>query len=692
MVKGEGLPTFLSNPQLKCLLFGGKGGVGKTTVATAAAMYLANRSSERRILLVSTDPAHSLSDSFDQPIGDTITSIEGLPNLSALEMDAPRRQREFQAQYGEELEDLCYRGTLLDREDLRQLFSLSMSGIDEMMAIIEIADIIERGKYDSVILDTAPTGHTIKLLELPDHMGQWLNVLQLMQQRYHYIVTQLVHRSPKKDKVDAFLAKQLQDIKRVRSLLTAKAATEFVPVMIPEEMVIEETHRLVNVLQRLQVPIRTIVVNRVVTDAECPFCESRWKAQKEYYAEIKHRLSSYELVRVPLLPWEVRGQERLRGFAQAMLRGKVPEQPLAESTAALSLQKGDWHWLPQTELILFGGKGGVGKTTVAATTALHLSRLMEEERILLFSTDPAHSLSDVFHQEIGDRVTPILGVKGLLALEIDTPRLLEEFKDQFQEAIDELLNSALGSGVDVPLDRVIMERLINVTPPGLDELMALMKIMDFMEEGQFAHYILDMAPTGHALRFLELPDIVAEWLKTALRLIVKYGRGRTSNITIELLQRSRGLRLVTALLRNPQRCQFVCVTIPEAMAVVETQRLVGRLASLCISCSEMVVNMVVPATHCRFCAAKRWEQQRHLEELARFDFAITHVPLFPQEIAGLQGLARVAEAIFDPMNGRINDRGSRERADTGPPIGVKEIAPCPTGQKEVQSGKAKEGT
>ena len=326
-MKGQGLPTFLSNPQLKCLLFGGKGGVGKTTVAAATAMYLANRSSERRILLVSTDPAHSLSDSFEQPIGDTITSIEGLPNLSALEMDAPRRQREFQAKYGEELEALCYRGTILDREDLHQLFSLSMLGIDEMMAIIEIADIIERGEYDSVILDTAPTGHTIKLLELPDHMRQWLNVLELMQRRYRYIVARLVHRGPKEDKVDAFLAKQLRDINRVRSLLTAKTATEFVPVMIPEEMVVEETHRLVNALQRLQVPIRTIVVNRVVTNAECPFCESRLRAQKEPCAEIERRFSSYELVRVALLPWEVRGQERLRGFAQAMIGEKVLALP-----------------------------------------------------------------------------------------------------------------------------------------------------------------------------------------------------------------------------------------------------------------------------------------------------------------------------------------------------------------------------
>ena len=677
-MKGQDLPTFLSNPQLKCLLFGGKGGVGKTTVAAATAMYLANRSSERRILLVSTDPAHSLSDSFEQPIGDTITSIEGLPNLSALEMDAPRRQREFQAKYGEELEALCYRGTILDREDLHQLFSLSMLGIDEMMAIIEIADIIERGEYDSVILDTAPTGHTIKLLELPDHMRQWLNVLELMQRRYRYIVARLVHRGPKEDKVDAFLAKQLRDINRVRSLLTAKTATEFVPVMIPEEMVVEETHRLVNALQRLQVPIRTIVVNRVVTNAECPFCESRLRAQKEPCAEIERRFSSYELVRVALLPWEVRGQERLRGFAQAMIGEKVLALPPSKPTTMLSSQKGDWHWLHQTELILFGGKGGVGKTTVAATTALHLSRLMEEKKILLFSTDPAHSLSDVFHQRIGDRVTPILGVKGLFALEIDAPRLLEEFKDQFREDIDELLDSALGSGVDAPFDRAIMEELINAVPPGADELIALMKIIDFMEEQEFDRYILDMAPTGHALRFLELPDIVAEWLKTALRLIVKYARGRAGDITIELLQRSRGLRLVTNLLRNPQRCQFVCITIPEAMAVVEAQRLVERLTGLGISCSEMVVNMVVPATHCRFCAAKRWEQQRHLEELDRLGLAITHVPLFPQEITGLQGLGRVAETIFDPMNGRMNER-------------PREWAECSTGQKEVQSGKAQEG-
>jgi len=646
------VPEFLHNQEIDFLMFGGKGGIGKTTCAAAIALYLAGSRVGERVLIISSDPAHSLGDSLVQEIGDNITPVNGVDNLFALEIDAPKRMEEFKAKYREELETIAYRGTIFDRDDISEFLSLSLPGMDEMMAVFDIADIIQGSEYSLVILDTAPTGHTIRLLELPEVILGWVELLKLMQERYRYIGRRLTGKVPR-DKVDDFLDKLSNGVRRVKALFTNKQATEFVLVTIAEDMAIEETQRLLDALCRLKVPTKSVIVNRVAEDRECPFCNMRWGAQENALSQIKQTFSNYELVEVPLLPYEVKGIERLKTYARVMLGQEAPEPVIHEVAEATAIKQSDWHDLDKTELILFGGKGGVGKTTSAAATALHLSRLDKEKRTLIFSTDPAHSLSDSFDQEIGDKVTPIASVEGLSALEIEPAHLLEEFKEEYRDAIDETFDTFLKGGMDAPYDRAIMHELIEYTPPGIDELMGMMKIMDFMERGEFDRYILDMAPTGHALRFLELPDLIREWFKTIFRLLLKYKgvSGSGLNKTAEvILKRSRQLRLVEAALRNPQRCQFVCVTIPEAISLTETRRLVQRLSQLRVACREIIVNMVVPPTGCPFCSAKRWEQQSYLKQFEALGLGIHEVPLFPHQIVGVDALHKIAETIYGNEN------------------------------------------
>lgn len=644
-------PGFLRNQGLHFLMFGGKGGVGKTTSAAASALYLAGSRPTERVLVISTDPAHSLGDSLTQEIGDNITPIAGVDNLFGLEINAPKRMEEFKAKYNEELETIAYRGTIFDRDDISEFLSLSLPGMDEIMAMFDIADIIRDGDYGLVILDTAPTGHTIRLLKLPDLMLGWVELLKLMQERYRYIGRRLVGRFPR-DKVDDFLDKLSNDVRRVKALLTDKQTTEFVPVTIAEDMAIEETQRLLDALHRLNISVKSVLVNRVAEERECPFCSMRRKAQEDALSRIEQTFSDYELVEVPLLPYEVKGIERLKTYAQVMLGQEAPEF-IYEVAEAVTIKQSDWHDLEKSELILFGGKGGVGKTTAAAATALYLNHLNSEKKTLIFSTDPAHSLGDSFNQEIDDKVTPIAGVEGLFALEIEPSRLLKEFKGEYREAIDEAFHTFLKGGMDAPYDRAIMEKLIESTPPGIDELMGMMKIMDFMERHEFDRYILDMAPTGHALRFLELPDVMREWFRTAFRLLLKYKgvSGSGLNKTAEIiLKRSRQLRLVEAALRNPQRCQFVCVTIPEAMSLAETKRLVHRLSQLGVACRELIVNMVLPPTGCSFCSAKRSEQQSHLKEFEALGLGIHQVPLFSHQIVGIKALREIAATLYGNKN------------------------------------------
>jgi arsenite-transporting ATPase len=653
------VPSFLGAESLKLLLFGGKGGVGKTTAAAATALYWADRGPERKILVVSTDPAHSLSDSFDQPIGDEIRPIAGVPNLFALEMDAGRRLEDFRRQHEEVLKTIADRGTYFDQEDIAAFFDLSLPGLDELMTVIEVADIVREGWYNLVILDTAPTGHTLRLLALPQLMEDWIRVLDLMLEKHRYMVSVITRRRYRPDETDAFLEYMSADLGRLRALLSDANSTEFVPVTIPEAMSIEETARLLKGLESYRLHVRTVVINRVVTRRECPYCQARRKGQERHLEEIKGRFSAWNLVLVPLLPQEVRGQEALEKYTQAMLDHEPPPLPphFHPPFPSPNLRRGGERVreelaLGQQQLILFGGKGGVGKTTIAAATAIHLAGGNEGKKILLFSTDPAHSLSDSLGQEIGNQITPVAGAEGLFALEMEAAELLEELKQEYLAEIGEVFDALLGGSFDAPFDRPVMEELISLTPPGLDELMALMKIMDFMEEGKFDCYILDLAPTGHALRFLEMPGMVRQWFITFFRLLLKYqGVVRLTRVAALLRDKSKQLRRVEKLLPNVERCQFIAVTIPEAMAVLETSRLLHRLAELSVACRWVVVNMVVPSTECAFCTTMRNEQQQHLEEFDALAPGLIQIPLFPHEIRGIAELDKIARALYGDGNG-----------------------------------------
>lgn len=654
---GRQTPSFMIDTVTRLLLFGGKGGVGKTTLAAAAALYWAGQGAQRKILIASTDPAHSLCDSFDQPIGDVITPIVHVPNLFALEMDAAKRLGNFKRKHDSVMKKIMDRGTYFDQEDIAEFFDLSLPGLDELMAVIEIAGIVREKNYDLVILDTAPTGHTLRLLSLPHLMERWIHVLNLMLEKHRYMASIFGRYHP--DETDAFLNLMKGDLGLLESVLGDPLATEFVPVTIPEAMSIAETGRLLEGLKTLHIRVDILIVNRVVMPSTCIFCEGRRSEQESYLEEIRNNFPALHTVHIPLLSHEVRGQADLLDVGQILLGGSLtPPIPLVSQYPSVEIEEQRPYRvdaLTQTRLLLFGGKGGVGKTTVATATALYLASIVDPSttrKTLLFSTDPAHSLSDSLAQPIGNQVTPVVGVPQLFAIEMNSTDLLEDLNRAYVEEINEVFNSFLSGAFNVEFDRQVMEELISLTPPGLDELMALMKIMDFIDAGQFDRYVLDLAPTGHALRFLETPTVVRQWFITFFRLLLKYQGIASLNKVAELLrQKSKQLRKVQQLLFDPQQCQFVTVTIPEAMAVLETKRLVNRLAELKIPCNLVVTNMLVPACDCSFCSTVRAGQQPYLKEIdALLPWSI-RLPLFPRAVQGFDKLSQVADRLYGGRHG-----------------------------------------
>ena len=155
----------LKNTSLQFILFGGKGGVGKTTMAVATALELAR---DQKVLLFTTDPAPSLADSFGQAIGNEPTAVVGTRNLFAMEMDAGKALAEFKEQYGGEILDILQQGTYLADEETEEILHLDIPGLDEVMSLKKIIDFMENADYQLYIVDTAPTGHTLRLLMVPE--------------------------------------------------------------------------------------------------------------------------------------------------------------------------------------------------------------------------------------------------------------------------------------------------------------------------------------------------------------------------------------------------------------------------------------------------------------------------------------------------------------------------------------------
>lgn len=308
----------LKEGALRSILFGGKGGVGKTTCAASTALSLAKEGFET--LVISTDPAHSLSDSLGQKIGDEIKGVEGIEHLSALEISAEKALSEFKIEYEAEIRKILDTSTYLDQEDIDTILSLPIPGVDEVMGFKTIMDLIEEARFDKYIIDTSPTGHALRLLTLPGLLDEWIKVMARMRWKYRYMVETFAGKyNP--DKGDDLLLTMKKTVKGIKDLLKDEERCEFIPVTIPEDMAILETERLVNNLNKYGIKVRQLVVNNVlVLEEACRFCRERWKGQQRYISQIRERFSNLKITIAPLQPVEVKGIDALNNFKEPLIQ------------------------------------------------------------------------------------------------------------------------------------------------------------------------------------------------------------------------------------------------------------------------------------------------------------------------------------------------------------------------------------
>jgi arsenite-transporting ATPase len=320
------LEDIIYKDTVKFILSGGKGGVGKTSCAGAMAVLSAKHGF--RTLVLSTDPAHSLSDSFNQDLsGGEIIPIEGFDRLWGMEINTEKGMEDFQKVIGE---GAAGPDAAMASNIMGDLTGMNPPGSDEAMAFGKILEFLEDSSYDRVIFDTAPTGHTLKLLELPDLLDSWLGKLLTLRQRMSSMFSAFKGMFGAGSDLEDDSWKVLQEtkdkIRAARIELSDPDTTQFVVVMIPEAMAVFETQRLLTSLGSWHIPASHIVINQLVPpNPDCKFCTKRYEMQRNNLQDIRELYEDMDITEVPLFDGEIRGIEGLEKLGEILI-GKEADQ------------------------------------------------------------------------------------------------------------------------------------------------------------------------------------------------------------------------------------------------------------------------------------------------------------------------------------------------------------------------------
>ena len=321
------------------------------------------------------------------------------------------------------------------------------------------------------------------------------------------------------------------------------------------------------------------------------------------------------------------------------------------------------------KMIMFGGKGGVGKTTCASSSAIWAAE--HGRNTLVISTDPAHSLGDSLGIELPAGVpTPVEGIDNLTALEIDPKANMAEYKGLTNvNPMEEMGMGGMGGLMD-NMGMGEIQEFADMTPPGIDEALAFAKVLELIEtEHDYDLIVFDTAPTGHTLRFLSLPETLSGWIGKILRLRIKFSKlfgslkkmfskaDKKEDNTLEVLERmSNAIENGRRDLTDPDKNSFVVVMISEEMAIAETGRLLNELVKYKIPVSNIVVNQLYQNQNelCDFCKARREMQQKNLDKIRdlfrdKLGKNLIEVPLFKEEIREHEKLNELGEFLIDSI-------------------------------------------
>ena len=306
------------------IFIGGKGGVGKTSISAATGLWIGDQG--KKTLIVSTDPAHSLSDSLETFIGHSPTLIR--ENLYAVEIDPDIAMEQKQAELNSQ-KSIASPDQAMGLDILGEQLDLASSapGADEAAAFEVFLQVMTTNEYDVVVFDTAPTGHTLRLLSFPDLMDSWVGKMINVKTKLGSLTSAFKNIIPFMDEDDPQSTADLEETKRqideAKKVLSNPDQTTFKMVLIPEEMSIYESERAIEALNKFNMTTDGIIVNQIMPDIDnCDFCKSRHKIQQKRLAMIHQKFQDKSIAEIPLFKEEVKGIKKLNELAEVLYEGK----------------------------------------------------------------------------------------------------------------------------------------------------------------------------------------------------------------------------------------------------------------------------------------------------------------------------------------------------------------------------------
>lgn len=597
--------------------FSGKGGVGKTTMAAATAVRMAD--SGKKTLIISTDPASNLADVFERPIGHQIVEI--VPNLFAMEIDPDRATEEYREHVIGPMRGVMPPDIVkVLEEQFRSACTVEIASFDRFTDFLGMTD------FEAVIFDTAPTGHTIRLLELPVDWSK--HIEESAKGSGQTCIGPVSSIQGSKEKYDRAVA-AMRDPER----------TEFVLVCRPQATSVGETVRAHDELKALGIGNFRIVVNGVYPgDAGEPF--AKLASRQRDQIGILSKFLPYPHTEVRLQAGEVKGFDSLRKFAEIAFDGRAVSlegqfaggtsflgfSAPAELSDLLAVRNGG-------RMVVLTGKGGVGKTVAACAVAVRIAG--EGRKTLLVTTDPAAHIGQVLSVEVTDRILPATGYPGLSVARIDQKASVDAYKRK-------ILDQAKASGHSEDMLAAVREELES---PCTEEMAIFEEFSKMVEQDDFEYVVFDTAPTGHTLRLLELP--------------YDYARQVEMMVSIRKDDPAAGearkkLDALVGHLKDKDRCTFLLVLYPEYTPIFEAKRASEDLRDAGIDVQGVIANLVLDEKDCVSpFVASRYRMQRHYLGVAadQFGLPMFRIPMLGGDLAGRDALEAVGRELFG--DGRI---------------------------------------
>ena len=545
-------------PLTKYLFFTGKGGVGKTSTASALAVNLADQG--KKIILISTDPASNLQDVFGLDLDNKGVVIPAVPNLTVANFEPEEAAREYRESVIGPFRGKLPEAVLQNMEEqLSGTCTTEIASFNEFSGYITNQAAAE--KYDHIIFDTAPTGHTLRMLQLP---SAWTDFIATNTTGASCL-GQLSGLGEKKD-MYRMAVENLADPAKTTLFLVAR----------PETAAFHETARASRELKEIGVVNQTLIINGVLQNHDDELSEAICRKQQAVLAEIPADIADMAAYQIPLRPYNISGIDSIRAFL-------VSGEPTREETALIPREIPGLSRIVEDlyesdkRIIFTMGKGGVGKTTMASAIALGLAQ--KGRKVHLTTTDPAAHIGYVIDESFGIKLS-----------NIDEKKVLAEYRA-------EILTKARDNQMTQEDLDYIEEDLRS---PCTQEIAVFRAFADIVARSEDEVVVIDTAPTGHTLLLLESTENYDREMKRT--------RGETPESVSQLLPK----------LKDPAQTEVVIVSLAEATPYFEAKRLVEDLERAGIFSKWWIINSSLYATDTRnaLLRAKAASEMKWINEIS----------------------------------------------------------------------------